>query len=328
MGKVIESFKKADFLTPPLTFMVGGRSGYESIRGAILTIVAVGACIAAGVQVTLTYLNKTDPRITSSDGFSQVSGPYNVYDNKLIPVAFLYDNKQAIIPPNVSAYFVSMGFLMWSIDVDKNVTEILTNMTACGELKTKLNARGEKAYFEDESIAIEPMFMKKILNYGICIDTDGLPRYANVSGRPGGLELPVSSLNMYFIPCTIGGGNCLDASIIEGTTVNIVSFKPLLNLKNFTHPVVYFPDTEYALSISPRLTQFNNYVLSNVQIFNNRPDIFFSPQQVASFSKPNPGNPYGQNRDASIVDCSDPSIPCVAYIYYSITATNQLTTLT
>ena len=324
MGKFSEIFRKADMLTPPVTFMVGGRSGHESIRGAILTIVATVVCIAAGVQTVLMYLQTDGPRISTSDGFSPESGPYNVYENKLLPIVFLYDNLKVIVPPNISTYYVTIGLTIWTTGSNGNVTDLSPPVVGCGELKSRLNARGETTYFEEKNIILEPHHLRKILNYGICIDTDGLVRYANVSGNYG-VDPVISVSSFYITPCS--RGDCLPANLVEGMAINVVVFKPLLKLNNYTDPVVYFPDQNTLITVSPRFTQYNNYVLSKIQIENSQ-NFFSKPVQWGSLAETNMISSFTQNRDASITDCSNLTDYCDAYIFFYIAASNHLTTLT
>ena len=310
--KFKQTFVQFDLLAPPVAMLVYGRRSFPTVRGAILSILAVLLSMLFVAQVIYDFFNYTNPKISSNKISLPKAGDFDMLKGNLFPVLIIGDSRGYDISiDKVSNYFeFNTNFVEYKEQV--KAPSVKVNMISCKQLKTSLNAKGKMAYFEGPSLKVADPHMKSILEAGICIDTETL----NTSTTVFGLLDNDPNYRFFEIkinPCS--NSNCVSKNEMLATLVNVLRFDAVVNLNEYMNPITYQSRIDLVLSPHPTSSLTYSNRLSNLQIRNSRPDFFLTESVQTNISVSSGYQSTLYNRDYTSFDCSaDPASCSVYYI--------------
>ena len=325
--EVLMRLRMLDFMAPPMSLTIGGRTGIKTLFGLIMTAGYFSALLSFTIIIGLNYLDTTDPIINQQTAEGGTYPKISLVENKMFPVIYIFkDLTKTMHVSEVPKYVTPiMTKSKISVALGANGTPQTTfermpvSLIPCTELKK--NETAYKYYNDYENTEFFSMFGK---DFGYCLQVDEKEFYV----QGGGTESKVDMLSLDIYPCSLTTG-CAPFEDITRVAV-VLSFPTFsTNYSNYEQPVIPFLTSDNIYVINPSSQGVYSSKLSMNEIYDNR-GVLFKRTLRKSYSEVSKVVPSSRYRAFNQSNCSLESIlktQCPAYYTFDYMSTGKKVTI-
>ena len=256
----LERIRSLDFLAPPISLNVNGKTSFKTFTGVFCTMLYFGIMLTVIILSLMNYFSSTNP---NNQGLSYTQANYPTVDlkrNKLIPVFVAYSDETTFIQTSdLSAYFtLRIQKVTWETSVLQDGTPstikkiTYVSLIPCSQLSPAqlqtFDFVGEGSYY-----------YKAMLSYGIC------PNLTNtdysVTGK--GSDPLFQTITFQLYPCSLPDGiGCATPGSLSMVNFQLLSSSANFNASNLNNPLSFILNADDVYYIN---TYINQKIVSKVR---------------------------------------------------------------
>ena len=306
-----------DILAPDISLNVRGSSSLKTALGGILSLFFVAVLAWLVVIIVQDFFDKTAPKIRQQVSDSDLFPKIGLVENKLVPVIVAYkDGLTGLLAEETKSYFTAK-LMMYeyrrksgTTRDDFDVIKKQFDYVACKSLSKELRARlfaGFGNYFTNEAI----------LNTALCLDLTTVDSDIFVYGKSDSEGFSLCTIQLS--PCS-EGGSCASQEEVISVMVNPIYPEPIIDLRNYEHPLRYITNSDNVFYLNPGSIQFHQQKMMYSTIENDR-GFLFGESRVTSYYHVEKELIVSQFRPLNQIECNPSLIgtaECKPYIITEI----------
>ncbi len=314
MKKFAELIKKADYLGEPPGWSIAGKSSFETIPGALLSLIYFGLLFWGTLTFFLEYIDTTSPSIIQTNLELSSFPKIDLLSNKLAPAIILFGNRVKPVAIEdfpryftIKAYHYEISAGEPSKEIDLSVKQAEVPVVPCNQLSAAVDSEVYSSWKSDQ------VADQLRVNSGFCLDAQRDSFY--IHGKT--TEKSFAFVGVYIMPCSLQA-NCATEEELSDINVNFVLPKFSLNFSDYNSPTQLLPVLDKWYPVHPVINQQHMINIKQNRIIDSAG--YLKPSKITrEFADVNTIRGMVGNRNSKNIICSAQQIldfACNSYMSF------------